>query len=364
MKSKTFVILLISFCFLAGVAYFSLLDRKAQHGEINQTLYGTLPIEKISKIIIFGSDGAINLSRKPSLWVVEDRFDYLADFSSITGLVSNIQSAKIGRSFAASPDAISRLGLHSPDAAGIDPGQKGIRLIFKNAENSLLADAILGKTREMTAGTGGHYIMPVQGGKIYLVDKKFDDIGKTVADWIKKDVIHIQEQEIESVVCRPLHGKTVIYALKRDEKEKEPVLQDRPDAPPLDPSKIDDVFTALSPLTIDDVAGNTGSDVESEIEFAFLFEYHLFDHAVYSVIPGQAKNKDKPKYYVKIAAHLEDEESVSKQKVDSEEGGMDLSRRSSQTERLMQNWVYEIPEWKFKRFIHKTDDLFQVNHKP
>jgi hypothetical protein len=349
MKSKTFIILLISFCVLAGVAYFSLTGGKARHEQMDQTLFGALPIEKISKIIVVSSDGAATLERKQSLWVVENRFDYLADFSLITGLVSNIQTAKIGRSFAVSPDAISRLGLHSPDATGIDPGQKGIRVILKDAGDGVLADVIFGKTREMTAGAGGHYIMPVGGQKIYLIDKKFDNIGKKDVDWIQKNVTDIKEQDIERVVCLPLGEKKAVFTLKRNEKEKQPVLQDMPGTPPLDPSKIDDVFTALAPLTIDDVAGVANGPAESEIDFAFLFEYRLFNHAVYSVIPGQGKNKDKPKYYVKIAAQLEPEDKKGRQAL-------------SHTDQMMQNWIYQVPEWKYKRFIHKAEDLFKKSH--
>jgi hypothetical protein len=357
MKSKTFIILFISFCVLAGVVYFnfSLTGGKARDEQMNRTLFDALPIEKISKIVVLSPDGAVKLARKKSLWAVENRFDYLADFSLITRLVSNIQAAKIGRSFGATPDAISRLGLHSPDAAGVDPGQKGIRVILKDAGDGVLVDVILGKTREMTVGAGGHYIMPVQGKKIYLVDKKFDDIGKKDADWIQKNVTDIKEQDIESVVCRPLNQQKAVYTLKRSGKEKQPVLQDMPGSPPVNPSKIDDVFTALAPLTIDDVAGQAQSDVESKIDFGFLFEYRLYNNTIYSVVPGQGKDKTKPKYYVKIQAR--EAQPPQKPVPESKEDRRDLKSLLSRTEQLMQNWVYEIPEWKFKRFIPKTDEL-------
>ncbi len=364
MKAKTFIILLISFCVLAGVVYFnfSLTGAKSRDGQMNQTLFHALPIEKISKIVVSGPDSVVKLAKKESLWAVESRFDYLADFSLITRLVSNIQTAKIGRSFEAAPDAISRLGLHSPDTAGVDPGQKGIRVILKDSGGSVLADVILGKTREMTAGAGGHYIMPVQGKKIYLVDKKFDDVGKKDADWIQKNVTDIKEQDIESVVCLPLTQQKAVYTLKRPGKEKQPVLHDMPGAPPLDPSKIDDVFTALAPLTIDDVAGQAHSDVESKIDFAFLFEYRLYNNTIYSVIPGQGKDKNKPKYYVKIQAR--EVQPPQKPALESKESRRDLKPQISRTDQLMQNWVYEIPEWKFKRFIPRTEDLFKKSNTP
>ena len=344
MKSKTFIILLVIFCVLAGAVYFNFLKkgRTSDQAGKSRLLFDAIPVTELSGISIHSNEGIVVIKKDNSVWVIEKKYNYLADFSLINQLVNNLKTAKVGRSFESSADAMSRLGLQPPEKTDVEDEDKGIRISLKNAKGDVLADVIIGKTRELTAGSGGHYIMPTKGNTIYLVDKKFEDIGKTDLDWIEKNVLDIKEDEIEKVVCYPLNEDKILYTLKRPEKGKPPLLVDMAKAAELNPSKVDDVMTALEPLSIDDIAGYPDESVESGISYTHRFEYTLYNGDVYNFIPGRAEDENTKKYYLKIAL--------------KKEGNPEI--KTSIRHRINQ-WVYEIPEWKYGRFIDNSDDLMK-----
>jgi len=350
MKAKTFTILLVVFCLLAGAAYFSLSekDKKGRSRNAGEAPYAFLPMESINRIHIKSDEADIHFKKTRSLWVVEDKFDFPADFSAISQLVSNLKTMNVGRRFQASDDAQTRLGLHLPDAKDVDAEDKGIRVVMKDAGDEILLDAVIGKTREYTVGAGGHYMMAMPDRTVYLVDIKFEDMGKTVSDWIEKDILDIKSEGIQSVTCYPLGGEDRLYTLTRTEKGKAPELADAPGSK-LDPSKLDDVLTALAPLSIDDVAGRVGDPVDSEISYTHAFEYKVFDGATFRLVPGSTQDGDNRTFVVKITM------KAGTETIDPE----GENTPPPIIHRVIHQWIYEIPEWKFKRFIPDRDALLQ-----
>ena len=150
MKSKTFIILLVIFCVLAGAVYLTFFQKEkiSQESGLSRLVFENVPVEKISSITIQSNEGTVNLKKDDSVWVVEKKSGYLADFSLITQLVNYLKTSKFDRSFEGSADSMSRLGLHPPDNAEAPDEEKGIQVMLKNAQGDLLLDVIIGKTRE------------------------------------------------------------------------------------------------------------------------------------------------------------------------------------------------------------------------
>ncbi|MFO7962752.1 MAG: DUF4340 domain-containing protein [Desulfobacterales bacterium] len=344
MRAKTFIILLVVLCLLAAAAYFSLSDRSENgRGIVGEAPYASLPVKDIETIAINSSEAVTHLIKKDSLWVVEEKFNFPADFSQIMEMVSGLKTMKIGRSFEASEDAMTRLALHPPNTSG-DSENEGVQVVIKNKKGDALLDVVFGKTREMTFGAGGHYILAMPEGMVYLVDSKFDDVGKTPTDWIEKDILDVKAESIQSITCFPIDEKVSVYTLRRPEKGMPPQLTDSPSSM-LNPSKIDDVFTALSPLTIEDVAGYDEDPQAADIAYAFAFEYQLFDGRRFRFVPGSGGKGEKQTFFIKIADH---------HIPDAVKGDFPFS-----ITQILNKWVYRIPEWKFKRFIPDAQELIQ-----
>ncbi len=340
MKSKTFILLLIISCMLAGAVYYKFSchnGKSKQSGDVGK-LFNALPVERISQIIINSREGVVTLKKDDSVWVIEKKAGYLADFSLITQLITNLTTAKIGRSFHSSPDAKARLALYPPDESKSDKDATGIEVVLMDGKGEVLADTVIGKTREITAGAGGHYVMPKGGQSIFLVDKKFDDLGKSDLDWIRKNILEVKEEEIEKVVCMPLDDDKIVYTLKRPEQGKAMELAGMAKADDLDPSRIDDVTTALDPLSINDIAGRIDGPGLPAAAYTHRFTYYLFTGEVYEFIPGEAEDKNLKKFYLKVIPVAPGKDKA-------------LSR--------LNQWVYEIPDWKFGRFINAPDALLK-----
>ncbi|MBU4055139.1 MAG: DUF4340 domain-containing protein [Proteobacteria bacterium] len=349
MKLKTIVILLILLGALALAAYFAMEQNAPVKttGDMGERLFENLPLEKLAGITIKSVGETIHLKKKQSLWVVEEQFDYPADFPLITALITKLVDAKTGRRFEASRDAILRLGLASPEDQGVAKDSQGVEIELRDDEDTLFLRLILGKTREVTAGAGGHYLMMDQDPVIHLVDQKFDALGTTSFDWIRKNLLDIKAENIEKIFCFATDGSPV-YALIRPEKNQWPTLVGQDAGMKLDQSKLDDLLTPLSPLGITGVFGASEDLDLSLMSFTHGFEYHLYDQTVIRVSPGKILEGGEEKYVIqaKVLAFP------------PEPGPASLDAKDP-LHKNMDQWVCKVPQWKYKRFIPRVEDLFE-----
>ncbi|MCP4688812.1 MAG: DUF4340 domain-containing protein, partial [Desulfobacterales bacterium] len=281
MKFRTFVILLIIFCVLGAGAWLTFNKGKAaRQTKIGENLFTSLPVNDVERIDITGPDGSVVLKKGPAVWVVENKWDYNADFSMISELLRKIKDLKVGRSFKASPEVQERLTLIPPDQEGAPADQKGVRVKLDGKDAKPIADILLGKARETDAGFAGHNLM-LLGKKdaktVLLVDKHFKYLKKEPSDWLAKDLLDVKEADIRGVACYDPASDAPLYVLDRPEKGKAPALADLAEGEKIAKSKVDKVFDAFSSLKLDDVADPGGSIDPESMEKGRRFVYRLFD---------------------------------------------------------------------------------------
>jgi hypothetical protein len=348
MKLKTVVILIILLALLGLAAYFTQnRDTRVKTGAMGEKLFKTLPLEKLARITLKSSEGTVHLKKKQGLWVVEDQFDFPADFSLITELITKLVNAKTGRSFEASREAVLRLGLASPEETTLPKENTGIQIELRDGEDNLNLQVTLGKTREATAGAGGHYLMVHPTPVIHLVDENFSSTGKTSLDWIRKTLFNLKAESIEKILCFASDGSSV-YTLLRPDKNQWPVLTGAQEGILLNQSKLDDVLTPLSPLDILGVMGAKGSLDLSRMEFTRIFDYHLYDKTIIRIIPGKTTFSGEDVHVVQ-----------AKVLQFSPEPGEESLNPEDPLYQRMDQWVYVVPPWKYKRFIGQAEDLFE-----
>ncbi len=183
-KLTVLLLLLVPFCVI--VYNVSGPDEQSEDNQLKmgENLFAELPVEDIAFITIKSDKDSVVLRKEDSAWIVENRVNYPANFSMIRDLVNKVKETKIGRSFKASDEILSNLSLHSPDKEGVEDEQKGIRITVEDNAKKVLADMIIGGTRESSSGKGGHYVMLVKSPTIYLVDKNYRYMNKKPSDWI------------------------------------------------------------------------------------------------------------------------------------------------------------------------------------
>ena len=348
MKFKTVLWLLMVLCLLSGIVFYVSFDHtpKKASQTLGEKLFDSIPLENVSKITITSSQAVTHLIKENSLWVIENRFNYLADFSLITNLVSRLKQAKISRSFKASEDAVIRLGLTMPNPNSGKNDVEGVGIEIQDVQNKVILHVILGTTREKAIGAGeGNYVMFPKGEMIFLVDQHFDDVGKTSQDWMKENIIDVEKEEIQKISCYDANGNS-IYTLRRPEKGQWPVFEGMMPESPLNPSKIDDILTPLSPMSILGVVTDISHNTIPDNSFSEYFEYTFYDGTVFKLVPGKYVHESGNVFYLLKAQRLQG----ATQKAHQETEPIDA---------LMPNWIYQIPKWKYERFIPRAEMFFE-----
>ena len=344
MKLKTFLMLLLVMGVLAGAAFYlyfnDTIDNRSQ--QAGEKLIDALPLEKVSKIIITSNQEIIRLKKEDALWVLENRFGYLADFSAITNLVLRLKETIICRSFKASEDAVLRLGLTLPDPDSGNTEAESVGIEIRDFKDTVLAQVILGVTRAKAVGSGdGNYVMFPKGDLIFLVDKHFNDVGKTSNDWIKENIIDVDKEEIQKIACFNADGSPV-YTLVRPEKGEWPAFEGITLEAALNLSRLDDIITPLSPMSILGVETDSVHSTIPDSVFPQYFEYTLYDGSLFKLAPGKYVHDSGKVIYLLKAQQLKGPDQAPDQPTEPIDG-------------VMQNWIYQIPKWKYERFIPKVE---------
>ncbi len=387
MKLKSFVILLVVAAVLGGLAYLGTrTETSEKQGKMGGPFLSDFPMNEIRSVSVKSAENSASLKKGETVWVLEDRFNYPADFSAITDFVKNLKEAKVGRSFKAEKDTLARLGLEDPDKKEGAAEEKGIRVILEAKEKKVLADLIIGKSRESSSpgSGGGQYVMLAKDPTVYLVDKSFRSLDKKAAEWLDKELTDVKTPDIEKVICLdPKSGKTV-YTLKRPEKGKDAELTEMPAERKVKKAKINSALGAVASLRIEDVADPAKKAEETGMDKALCLEYHLFDGTVYKAYPGIAVPEDAEKYYLKVEVgytapevkaeenaeasgdeklsdedKAKQEEERKKKAEDRKKQESELADTAKKLNEKISPWTYLIPKWKYENFVSNAEEFLE-----
>lgn len=262
MKLKSLLILLVITSVLAGLSTLLLRPQAEKQPQIGTILLPELPVNKIARVTLTSAEGSVVLVKGESIWQVENRYAFPADFGKLSEFVRKLSKLKIGRSFEASPETLERLQLIDPTQTDADPAKTGISFKLADATGKSIAAYIIGSTRSTDGGSGGQYLRQAEGNTIYLVDEGFRFLKKTPAEWLQQDILNIKEEEVAQVVCYPAGSDKPRFQVSRPEKGKPAALLEVPKDRQVDTTKIEQLLGALAPLKIKDLAAERRDPAE------------------------------------------------------------------------------------------------------
>lgn len=341
MKPKSFIIIVILLC-VVGSAAFLILNREKpseKASRMGKMLFEDFPLNDIHALKISSFENGhlytTNLKKTESEWIVQDLFEFPANFKSISDLVDKFKESKIGRQFEGTPDVLSRLALHDPSQADVSEDEKAIRIQIFGSDQKSIVDMLVGKQRESSAGEGAHFLKPTGENIVYLVDQTFWNLGKQPRNWIKTDLFNIPPEDIETVSCINPSDHGVIYRIKRPEKGASPEFQTPMKEQPLKTRTVDLLFDVLSSLSIQDVAGLSSEVSEKTEEFSTLpfLDFQLFDGTIYRLYPGK--------------------------KVDDEQGGYYLKIEAGERNQKLSQWIYVISDWEHQSLVTDPEEFYE-----
>lgn len=373
MKGKTLLILLLATGFLAALWFFRFGDEK-HTGELKMgdKLFTELPVNAVAAVTIADLENTVTLVRGDKVWQVESRNGYPADFDELRDMVVKLSRLKIGRRFSGSPESLKRLSLMPPSAS--DTSATGKQVTLKDASGKILADVIFGQTRQTDdGGSGGQYLKKADADTVFLVDGNFRFLKADPAQWLKKEILNIKAEDVSSVTCYNEGGRTPVYTLSRPEKGEPARMAPVPPERTADSAKIDQVFDALSPLTLDDVRMGDGEPPQADAGRTRLV-YRLFDGRQISIFP---EFDGKESYTVRVAADAPAEQADTPAGHDpaEKEGGQSKTEATEadaaapavesvqQINDRLDPWIFSIKKWQYDSFITQPDLLLESVEK-
>jgi hypothetical protein len=83
---------------------------------------------------------------------------------------------------------------------------------LKDQSGKIITDVILGQSRETdNGGSGGQYLKKVDADTVFLVDGSFQFLKTAPAQWLKKEILDVNAEDVASVVCSQATPETGLY---------------------------------------------------------------------------------------------------------------------------------------------------------
>ncbi len=329
-------------------------DRLSSKGD---TLLKALPLSEIASITIIAKEEKAVLANKTGRWVVENRFDYAADFIKITDLINQLTSARIGHRFPIREDIRNRLKLNLPTLSRLSGSDQGIQVLIKNQTGDILADILFGKPRRLD-GTGipdSRYVIHNKMPEVYLVDSPFAILESTPSVWLDLPVIEAEAKAVRKIECFPSRAQTPTHVFERLTAGKAllPILQ--PDQTSLDESVVRQLEWAITYLPMEDVLSPSVDPATIGVMESIRLDYTLFDGTVYRVFPCNPCSKTVP-CYVKIEADYQKPDEAPSQVMNTlrnlpEETMLKVQVMNSK----LGSWIYKISEGHHSSLIIDLD---------
>jgi hypothetical protein len=201
-----------------------------------------------------------SVEQKDGRWVIPSHNDYPADGTERMGkAAASFIDVKKDLYYGDNAADHAKFGVLDPDGAEGKGDERGKRITIKDASGTTLVDIIVGKEVENKQGL--HYVRYPGEKRVYA--SKLDlNISTSFTDWIEKDLLHVERDEIVQVVYDPYKvdeeqgkvvGKDPIVAdLKSGDKEDWVVAEATriPEGKVLDTMKLKQIATAVANVKI------------------------------------------------------------------------------------------------------------------
>jgi hypothetical protein len=205
-----------------------------------------------------------SVMQKDGGWVIPSHNDYPADGTErMAKAAASFVGVKKDLYYGDKVEIHAQFGVLDPTGADGDGDGKGQRITIKDASSSVLVDVIVGKP--IPDKQGWYYVRKPEEKRVYGSRLELD-ISTNFADWIEKDLLHVDRDEFVELIYSPYSvdeatgtvegADQVIHAVvlnpndnnSRDWKLADDTLP--PDGQDLDSNKIRGMLTSIASMKI------------------------------------------------------------------------------------------------------------------
>jgi hypothetical protein len=195
MNMKKLIGMAVMLVLLAGVAVWQRSGREVRHrmpSDADAALFKGVDLNAITRLEVTQSSNHVVLLKKDGRWSVDSLYGYPADFDRLADALRKAAEVKTGRPVRAGNVAAAEFGLD--DAAK--------RIVLKTGDGKETAAVTVGARREASATAGWasqFFVRRNDSEAVYLVDYDFRPFSEKPADWISKELLSVQSDDIVAV---------------------------------------------------------------------------------------------------------------------------------------------------------------------
>lgn len=329
MSKKHFSILLVV-TVVVGLAVFLLPSRTSDEASVEPGLY--LPelaaaINDVDQVQITtaGGEEVITLLRSEDGWVVQESYEYPADWSVLRPLLANLSQAEVVEAKTANPDYYHRLGVEDVNSADA----QGTLVSFPG--NAALPAVIIGNAAQ---GRDGQYLRRQDEAQSVLVDQAFR-LPVNPAGWLDRAVVDLPQDEVLSVEVSHADGESV---------------------------RISRVSTDVTDFTLENLPeGRTTRSAYSINQLASVLDGLQMD----AVVPADEVNWEEASELrvsmnsgLQVTALLAEDEEYRWVRLEAS-GADEAAEVADAINQKAQGWAYQVPLYKYDSANKRMEDLLE-----
>ncbi len=362
---------------LIAVGAYYVTREKAPEKEVeNAPLYPTLldRLNDSQRIEIKGSDDAFTLERNGERWTMRERDGYEVRAEMARGALVQLAGLRIRERKTSKPENYPGLGVTDE----VKPGTQTRRITVRTANDTVLADLIVGNARQARGlESPGHYVRKVGEPMAWLVEGELSVSAKR-NDWMDTEVLNLPAERVRRVTIAHA-GQPPVVVAKADPQQQLFALQGVPDGhEERSTAVISSIGGLLLDVRFDDVAGaakiagltaDTTVEVQTfdglvvtlsrfdgqgrrYVKFDFAFDPQL----VYAAPESTAQSAEKP------AGENADASAASApptiKPADEVKAEIEALKKSTAP------WVYALADYKSRIIDKKMEDLIKSKSAP
>ena len=371
MKGKQLLYLVVALLVLGGAGLYL---RKQDDARIagskvgmGQKVLGTLDINDVAGLRIRAGSNQLNVVREGDIWVVKERGNHAASFSTLSEFLRKLDDLKVTRPLELGPSRLAALDLVEPDKGN------GVQVELLAADGKPLKSILLGKTHSRAGedpspfGGGGmangRYLMVGSDIKtVALVSDPLNNAETRPEEWLDKEFLKVElPKRIELVRA----AATNSFTLSRTNEFGEWQLADAAPEEKMDAGKLGVFGSVLSAPTFSDVRINPditalGLDKPSIARITTTAGF------TYEIKVGTPQANEEYPIQVSVTADLKkertpaaDEKPEDKEKLDKEfKEKLAKLEQKLKTEQSYAKWTYMVSKWTIDPILKNRSDLF------
>jgi hypothetical protein len=376
MNRQQLTYLLLAGVIIGGLALFMARRGAASYQTTTQLLgqrvLPEFPMNEVAHIHIRDATNELNLVRQDERWRVQERHNYPADFTAISGLLQKFWDMKIVQAEDVGPSQLPRLQLADPrDSVGTGTGTL---LGFRITSGDEIASLLLGRQHmrqgsdpsPMGGGTvpDGRYLRVLNGsGRVVLVSDALSEVTPNATRYLNKDFFRVEK--INALTVTPPNSVPWRLVKEVEGGSWQLVNSDVEGHQSLDSAKTSFANNVLAYPSFVDVIDPDRPAEETGMDQPWVVEIATFEGLHYTAWIG-SPNQDE-QYHFAVAVRgdyprervpAENESQEDRERLDREfQAQLTRLDEKLMREKQFENWIYLVSKWTVDPLLKSRNEL-------